>query len=151
MFIYPYRADLAGMQFSNLWWSSTQGGLPRCWRMWRALVVKPKLYQTLEFWRSNWHFVSEDFQISIFIECSIRTKEACQPPKRHIAKGEGGDQKTWSLRLPSPKCFHHWCQTTTSTFLSYVRQIFQNVQTCPLKSITKHFLKPTANNKIRYL
>ncbi len=42
-------------------------------------------------------------------------------------------------------------QTTAYTFLSYFRQIIQNVQTCTLKSITKHFLKPTANNNIRYL
>jgi len=30
LFTYPYRANLVGMQFSNLWCSSTQGGLPRC-------------------------------------------------------------------------------------------------------------------------
>jgi hypothetical protein len=36
-------------------------------------VVKPKLYQTLEFWRSNWHFICGDCQISIIIECSIRS------------------------------------------------------------------------------
>jgi hypothetical protein len=58
--------------------------------------VEPKLYQTLEFWRSNWHFISGDYQISIFIEYAIRTKEACQPLKRHIVQGEGGDQETWS-------------------------------------------------------
>jgi hypothetical protein len=42
-------------------------------------------------------------------------------------------------------------QTTAYTFLSYFRRIIQNVQTHPLKSITKRFLKPTANNNIRYL
>ncbi len=73
LFTHPYRANLAGMQFSNLWCSCTQVGLPRCWRMWRGWVVKPKLYQTLEFWRSNWHFICGDCQISIIIECSIRS------------------------------------------------------------------------------
>jgi hypothetical protein len=37
---------------SNLWCSSTQGGLPSCCRIWRGWVVEPILHQTLKLW--NW-------------------------------------------------------------------------------------------------
>jgi hypothetical protein len=119
--------------------------------MWRGWVVEPKLYQTLESWRSNWHFICGDCQISIFIECSIRTTEACQPLKRHYCARRGTRSGNPESEIPYSQMILLLGQTTAYTFLSYFRLIIQNVQTHTLKSITKHFLQPTANNNIRYL
>jgi hypothetical protein len=64
---------------------------------------RAKTLSNLGILKIKFTFYPGDSQISIFTECSIRTKEACQPLKWHIVQGSGGDQETWSLRLPTPK------------------------------------------------
>jgi hypothetical protein len=68
-----------------------------------SLGGRAKTLSNLGILKIKLTFICRDCQISIFIECSIRTKEACQPLKRHIVQGDGGDQETWSLRSPTPK------------------------------------------------
>jgi hypothetical protein len=49
LLIHPYRANLAGMRFSNLWCSSTQGGLPRCCIVWRGWEFSQYSIKTWNF------------------------------------------------------------------------------------------------------
>jgi hypothetical protein len=82
LLVHPYRVNVAGMRFSNL---STQGGLPRCCRIWRGWVVEPILHQTLKFWNC-WHFICWDCQILIFIAWSISTKAGYTKTGKEIRK-----------------------------------------------------------------